>query len=152
METVKGDTLYRGTESGTKGAATRVSPDGEMGPGNYASPSMSIASSYGGGPKASVKAGTRTVHALPIGPLKPEDIGYVWKGYKPGAGDAMLIGHNGDLLHSYDALGNTPEAKASRAEMVKVAKQHGIKMIVGHDDSIAHNQVNILDQSVVKNP
>lgn len=145
-------TLLRGTEGGNPAARLRVTGDGEMGPGTYATQHQWLASSYGGGPKASVAKGTRVVHSMPIGPLEPKHVGYVYQGLNDTNGIAHLSDNRGDILHWFDALGNTPEARQSRQDLVKVAKQNGMKILVGHDDSIATNQVNILDHSVLQDP
>lgn len=146
------NTLYRGTEGGTPGAALRKSSDGEIGPGIYYTPHKWLASSYGGGPKASVKDGTRVVHEATVDQLAPEHVAYAWQP-KADAGTGAptyITSHTGDLLHTYDPLGNTPEAVQSRMAIPGVMQQNGVKMIVGHDDSIAGNQVSVIDPSVLK--
>lgn len=147
-----GNTLYRGTEAGTPGAALRKSSDGEMGPGIYYTQHKWLASSYGGGPKASVKNGTREVHEAEVGPLAPEHVAYAWQpAADAGTGKTTYItSSTGDLLHTYDPLGNGPEAVQSRQAIPGVMQQNGVKVLVGHDSGIAGNQVSVIDPSILK--
>lgn len=146
------NTIYRGTEAGTPGAALRKSSDGEIGPGIYYTPHKWLASSYGGGPKASVKAGTRTVHEATVDQLAPEHVAYAWQPSADagGGGPTYITSHTGDLLHTYDPLGSTPDAIQSRMTIPDVMRQHGVKMVVGHDTGIAGNQISVIDPSILK--
>ena len=82
--------LFRGTESGTAGRELRQSPVGELGRGSYATPHRWLAATYGGGPQANVKSGTREVHRISLKrPLEPEEVGYL-DGGADGQSDAVL--------------------------------------------------------------
>ena len=134
-------TLYRGSEGGIDAAtAMRHSPVGDLGAGIYVTPSENIASSYGGGPSASVKAGTRAVHSYELQSLYPEDVAYVFGGRKVGE-PASLVSGNGIELWS----GEWGSAAMEKA----IQKHEGIKVVIGTPDSIGINQINVRDPSIL---
>ena len=143
--------LFRGTESGTAGRELRESPVGELGRGSYATPHRWLAATYGGGPQANVKAGTREVHQISLKrPLEPEEVGYL-DGGADGQSDAVLRNGAGTELWR----GRITGKKADRPlieEMNAAARKAGAKLIIGGKDSLALNQVAILDPSIANKP
>jgi hypothetical protein len=137
--------LYRGTETGVAGLR-RVSNGGEIGSAIYATPHKWLADSYGGGPKARVGAG-RQVHSINIPQMAPEHYGYVHGGADKGT-RATLQDHLGRVLHDYDGASNVPGH--GRDKIREIAEAHGLKMIIGMPESIADNQVAILDPALIQ--
>jgi hypothetical protein len=141
--------LYRGTESGTTGAHLRESAEGgELGVGTYVTPHKWLAATYGGGPKASVEAGTRAVHELKFAKrLYPEEVGHLRGGLE--GTDAVLETDAGVPLWQ----GKWEAMKSQRDninEMNRIARESGLKVIFGADDSVARNQAVLLDKDVVR--
>ncbi len=143
------DKFYRGMESGNPKAALRESEFGELGRGIYVTPERWLAASYGGGPKASETAGTRSVHEFKFKrKLYPDEVGYLVGG-RSGSEDAKLISGNGIELWAGKLTGALAERPTFR-EMNDAARGSGLRLLMGMPDSVAINQAVILDASIVK--
>ena len=143
--------LFRGTEPGRPELTLRESADGEMGRAFYLTPQQWLAETYGGGPKASVKDGTRIVRGYDFTrSIGPEDVAYL-EGGSTGMDDAVLRSGVGFEIWRGKISAKKDEAP-NRAAMNKAAREAGVKMIVGNDDSVAINQVAVLDKSILGNP
>jgi hypothetical protein len=143
-----GGSVYRGVAGGIgRETATRPAPGsqpGDMGGGTYVTPMRSLAESYGGGPKASVKDGTRAVHEYRIPHTPPENVAYVHGGAKsrgPGSNVTIQDGTGRELYHG---PWKTMEIESA------LAKHPQIKTVVGRPDSIGLNQISIRDPSWLK--
>lgn len=134
-------TVYRGTEGGITGQqAIRKSAIGDLGPGVYVTKSEDLAKTYGGGPKASVKAGTRKVHQMDLAPLQPEEVAYVFGGKNEN--EKVTIVRGDDAL-----LWRGPWSSKNMGELF--ARTPGIKAVVGTPDSIGVNQIAVRDPSLL---
>lgn len=144
-------TLYRGTEAGTVGRELRESPLGELGRGAYVTPHRWLAATYGGGPTANVKAGTREVHQVDlVKNLDPKEVAYL-DGGSDGQTDAVLTTGDGKELWRGRLSGKKDDRERSN-QMNLAARKAGAKIIIGGKDSVALNQVVVLDKSAVKTP
>lgn len=145
MRPYGGGTVYRGVAGGVGRDAARTSPGnpmGDMGRGTYATPNRSIAESYGGGPKASIKDGTRAVHQYRIDHTPPENVAYLHGGAKsrgPGSNVAIRDGTGRELYHG-----------PWKPELIERALGPNIKVVVGQHDSIGLNQISVRDPSWLK--
>ena len=133
--------LYRGVEAGPNAQqALRHFKGGDLGDGIYLTAEQGLAASYGGGPKASVKAGTRVVHAYRVAPLFPEDVVYLFGGRRADEPVRLVSGTGIELWHG-------PWKSAA----IETALRHhpGIRVVVGTPDSVAVNQIAVRDPSVL---
>ena len=139
--------VYRGTEAGPNAQqAIRPMVGGDLGDGVYVTPSEDLAGSYGGGPGASVKKGTRAVHSYDMPDLPPEHVAYVHGGAKIGE-DVRIVNGHGEEIYSgpWDGGTGTPGSKMEAA-----LQQHPqIKAVVGTPESIGVNQISIRDPSIL---
>jgi hypothetical protein len=143
--------LFRGTEGKTRGGELRESPVGELGRGTYATPHRWLAATYGGGPTADVKHGTREVHHLELAkPLQPREVAYL-DGGKSGDADAVLTNGKGEELWRGRITGKKSDRPLIDA-MNQAARNAGAKAIIGGSDSLALNQTVVLDTSILKKP
>jgi hypothetical protein len=132
--------VFRGVEGGTdRRAAIRHFAGGDIGDGVYVTPSRELAGTYGGGPKASVQNGTRTVHEYGVHPQYPEDVAYIFGGTKYGEDVSIYSGNGIELWRGPYSSKNIEEQ----------LKKHNFKAAVGADKSIGHNQVAIRDPSLL---
>lgn len=141
--------VFRGTEAGNARVTLREFPDGELGKAYYVTPHKWLAETYGGGPSASVKLGTRAVHRYEFSrTIGPEDVAYL-EGGSTGQSDAVLKSGVG-----YDIWRGRISAKKSEASnreaMNNAAREAGVKLIIGNPDSVAINQIAILDPSILR--
>lgn len=134
--------LYRGVEGGTDAArAIRHSGGGDMGDGVYLTAHAPTAATYGGGPRASISAGTRVVHAYTIVKvLYPEDVVFMFGGRLIGS-TVTLVSGNGITLWS--GPWKSKQIEAALAE-------HDAKIVVGTEHSIGRNQVCVRDFSLLR--
>jgi len=167
------DVLYRGTEPGSFEQTARDFAGGELGGGIYVTEHFSVAATYGGGPGASVEAGTRVVHEIEwaqkpteketgflegVGP-KVKEFGRehfsqerlisgegkeLWRGQ---LFQIPIIDEKGKPLSHTEYKRKYDEA---RADLTKTARASGLKVIVGLSNTPAANQITILDKSAVK--
>lgn len=141
-----GGGAYRGVAGGVSRDAAKLSPEshgiGDMGRGTYVTPNRSIAESYGGGPKASIKDGTRAVHQYRIDHTPPENVAYL-------EGGRMS---RGPLSNVTIRDGTGRELYHGAWKPVEVEKALGpkIKVVVGANDSIGNNQISVRDPSWLK--
>lgn len=141
--------LFRGTESGSPEATLRETEGGELGGGYYLTPSRDLAATYGGGPTASVKAGSRVVHEFSWNrTIGPDDVAYLKGGAAVGT-EAQLLSGVGFVIWAGKWSGGKSESE-NRDAMFRAAKAAGVKVLIGLDDSVARNQVAILDRSIIK--
>ena len=134
--------MYRGTASGIDATgAIRPTAIGDLGSGVYLSPSKEIASSYGGGPEASVKNGTRVVHSFGFNrELKPDEVAHVFEGAKVNE-DVRIVRGDGTQLY---------KGPWGAKQMEAALKQHpNIKAVIGDKKSIGVNQVAVRDPSIL---
>lgn len=143
-----GTVLYRGTEARNPSAILRVAPAGELGSALYATPHQWLAETYGGGPGASVKKGTRLVHEFGISDTSPGEVAYL-RGGSRGDADAVLVKGDGTELWRGRWSAKKAELENMRA-MNQAARDAGVKIIHGDPDSIALNQTAILDPGVIQ--
>lgn len=143
--------LFRGTETGTQGRELRESAVGELGRGAYATPHKWLAATYGGGPSANVRKGTREVHKIELKQaLEPKEVAYL-DGGANGQADAVLRDGAGQELWRGRITGKKTDRPLIDA-MNDAARKHGAKLIIGGPDSLALNQAVLLDPSVGKKP
>lgn len=133
--------LYRGVEGGTDAIkALRAFRGGDLGNGIYFTAWKKLAASYGGGPKASVRAGTRVVHTYEITrPLFPEEVAYLFGGAHDGD-ECRLVSGNGIEFWR----GPWESALIEQA----LADQE-ISIVIGTPESIGVNQIAVRDPSLV---
>lgn len=133
--------LYRGVETGPDATqALRQFSGGDLGDGIYLTPVRSLAGSYGGGPKASVRAGTRTVHAYRVAPLFGEDVVYLFGGSRHNDPVRLISGNGIELWRG----------GWSGAAIEKALSQHGgVKLVIGTANSVGVNQVAVRDRSIL---
>ena len=134
--------LYRGVEAGPDAIKSlRYFKGGDLGDGIYLTAWEELAASYGGGPKASVRNGTRVVYAYHVAPLFPEDVVYFFGGMRRDDPVRLISGNGIDLWQ-----GPWEGAKVEAA-----VRQHGgVKMVIGTPASVGINQVAVRDQSILK--
>ena len=131
-------TVFRGTEAG--GSPVRSSL-GDLGTGAYVTPHEWLAKSYGGGPTASVRAGTREVHQLEAKSLYPDDVAYVFGGSRHNEPVSIYSGNGIKLWEGEWSAKNMEDA---------LADHEGIKAVIGTPGSIGINQISIRDPSILK--
>jgi hypothetical protein len=132
-------TLYRGTAT-QHGENYLRSSLGDLGEAIYMSPSWDIASSYGGGPKASVRKGTRQVFEYDLPDLFPEEAAFMFGGGRVGEPVSLVDGNGMPLW--------TGDWKAANLERA-LADQFGIKAVIGTPNSVGLNQVGIRDPLII---
>jgi hypothetical protein len=133
--------LYRGVETGPDATqALRYFKGGDLGDGIYLTAWKELAASYGGGPKASVRSGTRVVYAYQVTPLFPEDVVYLFGGLRRREPVRLVSGNGIELW----------EGPWVSSEIEAALRQHGGKVVIGTPDSIGINQVAVRDRSILK--
>jgi len=135
-------TVFRGTEAGVgvKNAAQRVS-QGDLGTGVYVTPQRWLAESYGGGPQASMREGTREVHQFNTASAYPEEIAYVFGGARF---DEPISIYSGNGIKLW-------EGPWSGKNIDRVLADHpDIKAVVGTPNSIGLNQIAIRHRSMLR--
>ena len=106
----------------------------------YLTHSQDLASTYGGGPTASVKAGTRAVHGYQLKkPLFPEDAAYIFGGKKRGE-EVRIVSGNGIEVW---------RGPWSSKAMEDALQNHAFKIVIGTPDSIGLNQIAVRDKSIL---
>jgi hypothetical protein len=130
-------TVHRGTEANPVEVLRNSS--GDLGKGVYVTPERRLAESYGGGPAASVGAGTRQVHSFAAKSLYPEDVAYVFGGSRYNE-PVQLISGNGILLWEGPYSGQNLETQLAGT---------GIKVVIGTPDSVGVNQIAVRDPSIL---
>lgn len=141
--------IYRGTEGGIDAAtaAKRTMVGGDLGTGVYVTPDENLAATYGGGPRASVKAGTRAVHSYEAADLYPEEVAYVFGGM--GMDDPVkIISGNGIPLYEGPWTGGTGRPGGAMEDALQA--HEGLKVIVGTPDSVGVNQIAVRDPSILQ--
>jgi hypothetical protein len=135
--------MHRGVARGVSAKdALRPTAVGDLGAGVYLSPSKEIASSYGGGPTASVRAGTRVVHSYRLSrQLQPDEVARVYGGAKYGE-DVVLVSNGSEI---YKGPWGAKQMEAA------LSKHPKIKMVIGTEKSIGINQIAVRDPSVLVN-
>ena len=143
--------LYRGTETGSFEKTARSVEHGELGGGIYFTGDYELARTYGGGPTASFEGGTRAVHTVEFTRTpEPHEVAYM-EGLGKDGETSRLIDGNGKELWRGEWPGKFDnEASKERDAMFKAAKDHNIKVMVGLQNSLAANQVSVLDRSILK--
>jgi hypothetical protein len=132
--------LFRGTAS--TAPALSVAPVGDLSKGVYLTPDARIAASYGGGPTASVKAGTRAVQSYEFNrPLDPKEVAIVFGGAH--VGEDVRI-HKGDGTLIYSGPWGAKQMEAA------LAPHSDIKAVFGDEKSIGVNQVAVRDPSILR--
>jgi hypothetical protein len=132
--------LYRGVEGQTDAVkALRYFTGGDLGDGIYFTPDRRLAATYGGGPRASIRAETRVVHTYRLAhALYPEDVTFLFGGLRSGEGVSLFSGNGIRLWHGPWA---TPE--------MEQALKRGGRLVIGTPDSIGVNQIAVRDPSLV---
>lgn len=135
-------TLYRGVEGGTDAQrAIRMFKGGDLGDGVYVTADKSLAQSYGGGWKASIKNGGRVVHAYSIDPLFPEDVAFLFGGLRADDSDpTCLVTGNGIEIY---------RGEWSGAHLESALRGTGIKLVIGTPDSVGINQIAVRDPTLL---
>ena len=133
--------LYRGVEAGPDATqALRHFNGGDLGDGIYMTAWKELAATYGGGPKASVRKGSRVVYAYQVAPLFPEDVAYFFGGLRRGE-PVQLVSGNGIKLW---------EGPWESAQIEAALRSHEIKVVIGTPGSIGLNQVAVRDQAILR--
>lgn len=141
--------LFRGTEPGDPISTLRYFRAGDLGDGYYLTPRWWLAATYGGGPNASVRAGTRVVHAYELDRhVGPGEVAYL-AGGSAGGEHARLLSGIGYTMWSGTWSGLTAET-ASRDAMNRAARDGGAKLIIGLPDSVGINQIAVIERDILE--
>lgn len=134
--------VYRGVEGGTDSTeALRHFIGGDLGNGIYVTADKRLAASYGGGPKASLNAGTRVVHAYRLSrALFPEEVIFLFGGAHHGEPILLISGSSIELWHG---------AWQSSVIEAVLRKLGQIALVIGTPNSIGINQIAVRDRSLL---
>lgn len=137
--------LFRGTGRGDAISTLRPMEGGELGGGVYLTPQPEIAASYGGYPGATVKSGGRAVHQYKLArTINPMEIGYL-SGASDYGGTGTLTDGTGRQIWQ-----GTISDDQSSSVVAETARLAGLKLLIGLDESLAFNQVSILDLTLLE--
>lgn len=137
-------TVYRGVETtqrnGAKSTPTnslRAMTNGDIGDGIYFTREEWLAGTYGGGPRASLKAGTRTVFKYRIKPVFPDAVLWVFGGVESG-GPLQLWSGTGVMIFEGDFR-----------DIERICHREQAALVIGTRHSYGLNQICVREKSLV---